>query len=379
MNERLRQQIMARKIGEHLDSFTLKQLGKQMVTDPDVAGRAPEYVYQLDPRDGTMVIYSTARAGRARTVQQVPPSSTTEMASNCGICGGDLAPVIDVAELSSGLTFITENRYPAVHPRGLIDHQPAQHVNTFDHRGFQRRVYGIHLVQWMHEHHHLDWHNMESADLQIVLARMTAVEAKMLKESGSLQGMADIDYGERCFVNIFKNYGENAGASMSHGHQQLLFSNVMPRSSYLNWMFWRRHGIPFSEFMLRETPRDLLVADYPDIAVLVPYFMKRPYALMAVVKTTKLSHLHRLSDNTLTSLTQAIQTSIKALMRCLQEDGSDTAYNLVYHTGPGCGIYLELFPRAQKIGGLEQLGTWVCEADPQYCAERLRRAIVEDT
>lgn len=378
MTSTSRERLESLKIAENLDEISLQEIAINMLKDPSITGKEPEYIYQLDPRDGTTVIYSSARALRKFDVA-LKPLPQTVSDQQCAICLGDLTPVLDLAELSNGVTFITENRYPAVYPKGFVQSSPHYSPeSTRDHRGFQRRLYGLHLVQWTHNQHGEDWHTMEEQDLAIVTSRLAFVEHKLLAETGSIAGTAGIDGSGHCFLTIFKNFGSNAGSSLDHGHQQLLFNNVMPRNGYHNWTFWRRHGIPFSEFMLRETSEDLWVADMPHVVVMVPYFMKRPYAMLAVVKQTYIANLHQLSDACLDDLAKAIRLCIRTMMHCMLADGRTPAYNMAIHSGPGCGLYVEFFPRSQQMGGLEYLGTWLCEATPQHCAHMLRQAIIAD-
>jgi hypothetical protein len=56
----------------------------------------------------------------------------------------------------------------------------------------------------------------------------------------------------------------------------------------------------------------------------------------------------------------------------LPKMGREVAYNVLVHTGPGTGIYLEFLPFTQETGGFEQLGLWVCQGDPETAAEILR-------
>ena len=53
----------------------------------------------------------------------------------------------------------------------------------------------------------------------------------------------------------------------------------------------------------------------------------------------------------------------------------DLAYNIVTHSGPGAGLYLEFLPYTQEQGGLERLGLHVCQATPGQAAARLRAAL----
>lgn len=51
------------------------------------------------------------------------------------------------------------------------------------------------------------------------------------------------------------------------------------------------------------------------------------------------------------------------------------AYNMIINNGPGCGLYLEFLPQTQKMGGYEQIGLFVCQANAADSAKQLREQI----
>ena len=332
----------------------------------------PESHYQIDPRDGTISIFSEARAKRVHTVRSEDATTVSET-NNCPICNGQLTSVCDIQPLSEGASFITDNLYPVVTPHGLTPAIQEQYGSHSFVRG--GNIFGGHFLQWTSTIHENDWHNMPLDDLILTIYQLSKFEAKLLLQSDNMPKAAGSRDGARGYVSIFKNFGAKAGASLSHGHQQILFSNLMSRSSFNNWRFYGRHMENFSDYMLRENPSYLTVKDYGDVILVVPYFMHRPYTMMAFVKQTDLSYLFQLPEQTLHHLTQAMQDAISALRAELSADGKTASFNFTIHTGPGCGLYVELLSRADTFGGLELQGTWVCQALPDQCASRLRERI----
>jgi hypothetical protein len=57
--------------------------------------------------------------------------------------------------------------------------------------------------------------------------------------------------------------------------------------------------------------------------------------------------------------------------------GREIAYNVITHNGPGAGLYFEFLPYTQESGGFEQLGLFVCQAEPEAAAAQIRHAILD--
>jgi len=61
----------------------------------------------------------------------------------------------------------------------------------------------------------------------------------------------------------------------------------------------------------------------------------------------------------------------------MEQMGLPPAYNMIVNNGPGCGLYLEFLPKTQMMGGYEQIGLFVCQANATDCAQLLRQEILE--
>ena len=94
------------------------------------------------------------------------------------------------------------------------------------HKG--RVSYGLHFLQWTSSQHDQDWHTLSLDDGLIVLQRLAALEQKLLYESEELMPPSEMPPRKPThgFVSIIKNYGQLAGGSLAHGHQQIGYSNI---------------------------------------------------------------------------------------------------------------------------------------------------------
>ncbi|TCS40211.1 hypothetical protein [Reinekea marinisedimentorum] len=352
-----------------LDTTEFSELLQKLTADPAVAGQASEDLCQLDPRDGTMIIYAEHRARRPNEHEQKPAS--TSGVKPCPICTEDLTAIVDYAPLSEGFTFISQNMYPVLYPTVHTEdlHLKAPLYDDPDHLG--RAAFGLHLLQWTSSVHSNDWHNMPTEDLFITLSRLAALENKLLFTCEDYMPISCETDGARGYLSIIKNYGPDAGASLSHGHQQIAYSNIMPQRTFNNARFFDRHNRTFCSYMHEHNPENLTVAEEGSAKVIIPYYMRRPYNLMILLDTQS-NHLSKQTSGQLWDLTRAIQKVIKSLHLLLPSMGKSVSFNMAIHTGPRCELYVEFFPIVQALGGYERIGLWISQLTPRSAASRFK-------
>jgi galactose-1-phosphate uridylyltransferase len=176
-------------------------------------------------------------------------------------------------------------------------------------------------------------------------------------------------------VLITKNYGYLVGGSLFHGHQQIVLSNQTPRRFLDNGRFQQTHHESFAAFLLRTNPPELMVKDYGTAVLLVPYFMRRPYDMMLIMKNSTRRYLYELDDAEITAVAQAWQDGIRLMRNVMPRIGRELAYNIVTNNGLGAGLYFEFLPYTQEIGGYEQLGFYACQADAKQVAQQMRQDV----
>jgi galactose-1-phosphate uridylyltransferase len=347
---------------EDVEELTVQEL--MMLVREEIGGFLPDGVYRVDPRNGDRILYHSSRGHRPH--DNIPEPETEILERACAICQGDTTGVIDVAELSEGFTFINKNLFPILYP------SEGEDVAS-----------GLHLLQWTSSQHDKDWHNMPLRDCVVVMVRLAALEKMLLEGAPELPKVANFADGPgsegvpRGFVIIIKNYGRLVGGSLIHGHQQIAFTNVMPRHFHDNWRFTRDHGETFSAHMLRETPTELLVKDYGPAILVVPSFMRRPYDMMLLLKDVSRQYLHELDERELEAVAESWQDGIRAMRAVMPRMGREIAYNVIVSNGPGAGLYVEFLPYTQETGGMEHLGLAVCQELPERAAACLREILSE--
>jgi galactose-1-phosphate uridylyltransferase len=177
------------------------------------------------------------------------------------------------------------------------------------------------------------------------------------------------DYG---FVSIIKNYGHLVGGSLAHGHQQIILSSVIPKRCYNNWLFRKERGESFSAYLMTRNPPEFTIRDYGKAVLIIPYFMKRPFDMLLLVKDSRKSHLHELTAEEIKAVAEGWADAIRVILRLMPQIGREVAYNVLANNGPGAGIYFEFLPFTQEMGGFEQLGLFLCQANPLSAAVKIR-------
>ena len=328
------------------------------LTRKEIDGYLPDGLFRVDPRNGDRILYHSSRGRRPHDNR---PQATRKVSErSCSICEGRTTGVIDVADLSEGFTFINKNLFPILYPF----EEP-------------RLAAGLHLLQWTSSRHEKDWHNMPLADCVVVMERLAALERMLLTGADRLHSIAGAEWASTTngFVIIIKNYGHLVGGSLIHGHQQIAFSNVMPRHFEDNARYEFECGETFSNRMVREAKSELLVKDYGPVLLTVPPFMRRPYDMLLLVKDSSKAYLHQLDETELEAVAAGWRDAIGAIREVMPRVGREIAYNVVTNNGPGAGLYFDFLPYTQEIGGVEHLGLFVCQELPESAAEQLREIV----
>lgn len=362
---------------EDISILTYTHLVDLVQQEIEDSGYLPDGTYQIDPRNGERVLYNSARARRPHDNRPIsdPAEMTSGVIRKCVICHGETTRSIDVADLSEGFTFINKNLYPVYMPAPSSN---ATHQDALRERWSESAAHGLHLLQWTSSIHDCDWHNMPHADRFVVMARLAALE-KMLLTTSAGRMPETTKFGGRTgcygYASIIKNVGHLVGGSLVHGHQQIAFGNVMPRRCLENWRFQHEKGSPFSSYMLRENPVELTVCDYATAILLVPFYMRRPYDMLLLVKDTSKRYLHDLSADEIADVADGWGDALRLIHTVMAQIGRELAYNVVTHNGPSPGLYFEFLPYTQETGGLEHLGLSLCQADPTVAADQLRKIL----
>ncbi|MBN1264639.1 MAG: hypothetical protein JXA25_04050 [Anaerolineales bacterium] len=365
----LKYDIIQPLVDEHnIEKLTYSEIAALFLKEENLAQNKPHRLAGWNPRTHEPVVYNAARQHRPFDNRKKSSNETPEKISNCVICKGNTTRVLDLAHLSQGFTFINKNLFPAIWPMDRDEHtDPAPTSEKDD----TRNAVGLHFLQWTSSIHDHDWHNMPIGDTSIVMNRLAVLEKQLLTTStGQMPSTAG--YGDPAnyagYVSIIKNGGAQVGGSIAHSHQQVIFSNLMPRRIYENWKFFQGAGISFSEHMQHTNPAELLIREYPTAVLLVPAFMRRPGDMLLLVKDSRKRYLHQLSAEELQDVSRGWSDAIAAFHEFMPALNRPIAFNAITLNGPGAGLHFAFLPFTQETGGFEHMGLFVSQMDPYEVA-----------
>ncbi|MBC8446811.1 MAG: hypothetical protein H8D78_03590 [Chloroflexi bacterium] len=364
MSQQIDRETLAQILqAQNVEGLPFSELLRLFREEGETKDFLPDGAFQVDPRNGDQILFNSSRARRPH--DNLPtPSAVPEASLACPVCQGHTTGVIDVADLSEGFTFINKNLYPILYP-WEVDREPEE----------RHMAHGLHFLQWTSSLHDRDWHNMPLTDRIVVMQRLAALEGRLLRDAGEFLPLCEPHgngTGDHAFVLIIKNYGRLVGGSLAHGHQQIALSNIMPRRFLDNQRFEKDRGETFCAYLLRENPAELLIRDYGPAVLSVPYFMRRPYDMMLLVRDSGKKHLHELTEAEIAAVAEGWHDAIRAIRSVMPQIDKEIAYNVITHNGPGAGLYFEFLPYTQESGGFEQLGLFICQGNPKDAAARIR-------
>ena len=191
-------------------------------------------------------------------------------------------------------------------------------------------------------------------------------------------------------LNIFKNSGENAGATQAHPHTQIIALPIMPEKQLeflqRNRKYYRVHGRGIVEDVVQNErmAKERVIAQRGSFIAYCPYASF--FAFEVIIAPVKvISGLDRCSEEERSELALLLKTVFKMLTH--QLDRFD--YNVAVMTAPlnanfetesymeeierNFTFYLRIMPRIYTLGGFElSTETAINSVAPEKCAKLLR-------
>lgn len=195
-------------------------------------------------------------------------------------------------------------------------------------------------------------------------------------------------------IQIFRNYGELAGASVPHPHSQVVALPMTPvpvreelQHAYDYWNLKER--CIFCDMISQDTQSERVIFANHEFVSLEPFAARHAFETWIFPKEHTSSY-HTISDSALTSLAEALKYSMMSIDQAMARP----PFNLVLHTAPvqpekayhssnakvtdHYHWHIELIPRAMRAGGFQfGTGIHVNPVLPENAAEYLRTVIDE--
>ncbi len=194
--------------------------------------------------------------------------------------------------------------------------------------------------------------------------------------------MADLKKDIRFrYVIVFKNNGEQAGASLSHSHSQLIALPIVPKrvleelencSRYYNF----KERCLICDIVRQEVQQKIrIVAENNDFIAFCPYAPRFPFELWILPKKHEAAYEY-IGEEKIENLSIIFQSVLQRLDTVLEEPD----YNFVLHTVPFTDIHnnyyhwhFEVIPKLTKVAGFEWgTGFYINPTPPEEAAKYLR-------
>ena len=187
------------------------------------------------------------------------------------------------------------------------------------------------------------------------------------------------------FINVFKNDGENAGASQTHPHTQIialpLMSNNQKRYFEFLHNFYLNHGRSALDDLFeneKESEREIIKSD--NFLVFAPYASEFAFEVAILSKNSTLENLNELS------------VLIKKVFKALKDELNEFDFNVLFYFSPlnknfenetffddidrFFRFFIRITPRIYKLAGFEiSTNIKINPVLPEIAAGLLRKKI----
>ena len=185
------------------------------------------------------------------------------------------------------------------------------------------------------------------------------------------------------YILIFKNFGESAGASMEHGHSQIIALPMVPKyvreelngaKEYYDY----RGRCVFCDMIHQEyNDKERIVTENEDFISFCPYVPRYPFETWIFPKKHS-SQFTTLGGDELFRLACILKEMLLRMKVAL----SDPSYNFFLHVTPvhyenqeSYHWHIEIIPKLAQVAGFEWgTGFYIVPTDPKVAAQHLRNA-----
>ena len=325
-----------------------------------------------DPITGRWVVVSTERQKRPNDF--VLHRQTVIGREHCPFCPGheSMTPPEVLAYRQNGSApnaagwdlRVVPNKFPALRVEGVLDRQGE---------GMYDRMSGIGAHEVV----------IETTDHDKTFATMSEEEiARVLWAFRDRVHDLKNDIRFR-YILLFKNHGAGAGATLEHGHSQLIALPIVPNFVREELDGAKRHfedkeRCVFCDIIRQETEAGRrVILENSEIVAIAPYASRVPFETWLLPR----GHASRYEDaprHVVESLAAMLKSLVSRLDRALEKP----PYNLIVHTAPlseDTGAYfhwhVEVMPRISRVAGFEWgSGFYINPTAPEEAAEVLRAA-----
>lgn len=322
---------------------------------------------------GSWVIIATERAKRPETFTLERTEKIIEKTDNCPFCYGreHMTPpeVLAIRNNTSAPdepgwdVRVIPNKFPAL---SFSEDKQGEKQGLFEFIGGK----GVHEVI------------VETPDHDISPGKLPVEHVKKIVDSYyhrflELEKDQDIKY-----IQIFRNHGKEAGASIEHPHSQLMALPILPPSIILEMeearkYYFQEKRCVYCNIIEEELERkDRIITENQDFIAFIPYAARLPFETWIVPKR----HQSSFSEITMGER-QSLADILQEVLSRLWEYLNDPPYNYYLHTSPtgykqipDYHWHFEVVPKLTTAAGFELgAGMFINISNPEASAEFMRK------
>lgn len=180
------------------------------------------------------------------------------------------------------------------------------------------------------------------------------------------------------YIQIYKNRGFLAGASLEHSHSQILALPMVPNSQRgIMDYYGKKHQCLLCDILEGEKKAgQRIIKEDEDFVLLCPYASRFPYETW-IIPRRHIPHFGEINDKELENLAQVLYEFLQVMVAYL----NDPAYNIIIISAPvnipdvaGYHWYLEIIPRLIINSGVEiTTGIYMNPVAPEIAAQIFRQ------
>ncbi|GAB4170889.1 MAG: galactose-1-phosphate uridylyltransferase [Calditrichia bacterium] len=317
-----------------------------------------------DPIIDRWVIISTERGKRPTDFQPVRKKSNIKF---CPFCPGNedkTPPAITQVpdEAGNWKIRVVPNKYPALRVEGELNRRG---IGVYD----MMEGIGAHEIVIETPEHDKDLVDLDYNHIRNIF--------QIFK-----QRINDLKNDQRLkYVMVFKNHGNEAGASLEHSHSQLIATPVVPKRVHEELQGAKRYyefkeRCIFCDLIYQEIKEEeRVVLNDEHFLAIAPFASRFPFETWILPKNHR-SNYEQTGDEYFIHLASVVKNLISRLNKALNAP----AYNFLIHTGPlreNTGEYyhwhIEIIPKLTLVAGFEWgTGFYINPTSPEDAAEYLK-------
>lgn len=183
------------------------------------------------------------------------------------------------------------------------------------------------------------------------------------------------------YIQVFKNYGIQSGATFWHPHSQIIALPIVPSAvqdeiwGAKRYYDYKERNVYLDIIHQEQRDRVRVVMENDQFICFCPYASRFPFEMQIMPKERQ-QQFSDINKSAVTDLASILKGSLKRLKMSL----NDPAYNLIIRTtpedesrSPYCHWRIEILPSLSRVAGFEWgSGFFINPVPPEMAAETLR-------